>query len=184
MSAGWIILVYQLPSEPSSKRVTVWRDLKRTGALYLQQSTCIAPGSAECYAAMQAIGAKIDSLEGTHHLFRVPAVEPHEEARLIDAFREQSVSEYQEIVAESRSGFLTRVEFERFRENFSYDTAESLRGELERLRERHARAVERDFFDAPMRAESEAALARCEAQLEAYEDATYRHTAEVYGPES
>src|SRR5215470_8815328 len=114
MSSGWIILVYQLPSEPSSKRVNVWRDLKRIGALYLQQSTCITPASAECDAAMQAIGEKINLLEGTHHLLRVPSVEPVEEARLRDAFREQSTGEYREIVEESTSGFLTRVEFERF----------------------------------------------------------------------
>jgi hypothetical protein len=31
------VLVYRIPSEPASKRVAIWRDLKRTGALYLQQ---------------------------------------------------------------------------------------------------------------------------------------------------
>ena len=184
MSAAWIILVYQLPSEPSSKRVNVWRDLKRLGALYLQQSTCIVPASGERDAAMQAIGQKIDLLEGAHHLFRVPSVDHDEEALLVDGFRQQSAAEYQEIIDETSSRLLTRIEFERFRDNFSYDTAEDLRSELERLRERHARSVERDFFGASMRTESEAALARCEEQLEAYEDATYRLTAEVYGPES
>ena len=33
----WLVLVYRIPSEPASKRVAIWRDLKRTGALYLQQ---------------------------------------------------------------------------------------------------------------------------------------------------
>jgi hypothetical protein len=181
---GWIILVYQVPSEPSNKRVSVWRDLKRVGALYLQQSTCILPASSSCVEAIESIGVKVEALEGTHHIFRVPSVEAPEHARLEAAFRGQSANEYQELVDECQSVFLTRVEFERFRRNFTYDTAESLRAELERLRHRHARAMERDFFGAPQRTEAEAALDRCEHQLAEYEDATYRHTAEVYGPES
>ena len=39
-----LMLVYRIPSEPASKRVAIWRDLKRTGALYLQQCVCILPG--------------------------------------------------------------------------------------------------------------------------------------------
>jgi hypothetical protein len=180
----WLILVYQVPSEPSNKRVTVWRDLKRMGALYLQQSTCIAPAFPQCVEAMDAVGARIDSLGGSHHLFRVPVVDAEEQARLLQAFRDQSAAEYQELVDESQSGLLTRIEFERFREKFTYETAESLRGELERLHDRLARIAERDWFSSLHRTQAEAALASCGQQLEAYEDATYRHTAEIYGPES
>ena len=45
----WVLLVYRVPTEPASRRVAVWRDLKRIGALYLQQCVCIlpdAPGAA------------------------------------------------------------------------------------------------------------------------------------------
>ena len=40
---AWLLLVYRVPSEPASKRVTIWRDLKRLGALYLQQCVCLVP---------------------------------------------------------------------------------------------------------------------------------------------
>jgi hypothetical protein len=29
----WLVLVYRIPTDPASKRVAIWRDLKRTGAL-------------------------------------------------------------------------------------------------------------------------------------------------------
>ena len=40
---AWRTLIYRVPAEPASKRVSVWRDLKRLGALYLQQCVCIVP---------------------------------------------------------------------------------------------------------------------------------------------
>ncbi|MGH7922085.1 MAG: Chromate resistance protein ChrB, partial [Candidatus Dormibacteraceae bacterium] len=32
-----------MPARPTSHRVTVWRQLKKTGAVYLQQSVCVFP---------------------------------------------------------------------------------------------------------------------------------------------
>jgi DNA-binding transcriptional regulator PaaX len=45
-SAGvkqWWVLVYRVPSETASKRVGLWRNLKRAGALYLQQRVWMLP---------------------------------------------------------------------------------------------------------------------------------------------
>ena len=34
----WSLLIYRLPTQPSSARFAIWRDLRRLGALPLQQS--------------------------------------------------------------------------------------------------------------------------------------------------
>jgi hypothetical protein len=42
----WLILIYQLPREPSRHRVAVWRKLKTLGALYLQDGAVALPEDA------------------------------------------------------------------------------------------------------------------------------------------
>jgi hypothetical protein len=39
----WLILVYQLPREPSRHRIAAWRKLKALGALYLQDGAAALP---------------------------------------------------------------------------------------------------------------------------------------------
>ncbi len=50
----WLLLVYRVPSEPSNNRVSVWRELKRLGALYLQQCVCIVPALPICEEGVAA----------------------------------------------------------------------------------------------------------------------------------
>src|SRR5207253_11059758 len=40
---GWIVITYRLPAEPSRHRVAVWRELRKTGAVSLQQATWAVP---------------------------------------------------------------------------------------------------------------------------------------------
>ncbi len=40
---AWILLTYKLHSEPSRARVAVWREIRRSGALHLQQSVVAFP---------------------------------------------------------------------------------------------------------------------------------------------
>src|SRR5438094_934317 len=75
---GWLLLIYRVPSEPSNNRVSVWRELKRLGALYLQQCTCIVPGFPECERGVESAINKITAFGGTYSLFRVRDVDPRE----------------------------------------------------------------------------------------------------------
>ena len=58
-TGGWLVLVYRVPSEPSSKRVAIWRDLKRVGAHYLQQCVCVVPRRPDLHSAIETIREKI-----------------------------------------------------------------------------------------------------------------------------
>lgn len=171
---GWILLVYRVPSEPSNNRVSVWRELKRIGALYLQQCVCILPAFERCEQGMGAVVKKIESFGGTHNVFRVPAVDASGAAQLVDGFQQLSAKEYAEIVEECQTKFTKEVEFERFRENYTYQEAEEIREDLDKIRRWFARVVERDWFDAGKRDEVAAELARCEKLLEEFEEDVYR----------
>lgn len=171
---GWVLLVYRVPSEPSNNRVSVWRELKRLGVLYLQQCVCIVPAFPDCVAGVDAVVAKIVALGGTYNLFRIRELDPQEWDRLIAGFRQISSKEYDEIIEECQTKFVKEIEFERFRENFTYEEAEEIAEDLDKIRRWYTRVVERDWFDAGKRAIVAAELETCARLLEEFEHEVYQ----------
>ena len=49
----WVLLTYRLPTEPSRHRVAVWRELRRVGAVSLQQATWAVPARREFIEAVE-----------------------------------------------------------------------------------------------------------------------------------
>src|SRR5437588_11171851 len=90
---SWRVLIYRVPTEPSSKRVDVWRDLKRLGALYLQQCACIFPDIPAVTDEVNQVAAKIPALGGETFLLEVPRMPPEDKTRIIQAFRELRANE-------------------------------------------------------------------------------------------
>jgi len=50
--AGWLVLIYRVPPEPTRLRSTVWRRIKSLGAIYLQNSAAALPASASTERAL------------------------------------------------------------------------------------------------------------------------------------
>jgi hypothetical protein len=171
---SWRVLIYRVPTEPASKRVAVWRDLKRLGALYLQQCACIFPDIPGVTDDVNQVAAKIPALGGETFLLEVPRLQPEEEARIIEAFRVQRTSEYAEIIEECETKFVKEIEFEHFRQNYTFEEAEEIEQDLEKIRRWFDRVRERDWFKAERRDEVEAWLARCQGLLARFEEAVYR----------
>lgn len=165
---GWLVLIYRVPSESSNNRVSVWRELKRHGALYLQQCACVMPRTPELQAAVSEVRDRVVRLGGSSNLFEVAHLPADEEARLIEGFRDLAAKQYAEIVEECETKFVKEIEFERFRENFTYAEAEEIEQDLEKIRRWFARVTERDWFGAPGRAEVEAWLVRCAELLDGF----------------
>src|SRR6202521_6045290 len=90
---SWRVLIYPVPTEPASKRVAVWRDLKRLGALYLQQCACIFPDIPGVTDEVNEVAAKIPALGGETFLLDVPRLQPEDEARIIESYRTQRANE-------------------------------------------------------------------------------------------
>jgi hypothetical protein len=174
---GWLVLVYRVPSEPSSTRVAVWRDLKRIGAQYLQQCVCVVPRRPDLRAAVEGVREKIGRLGGSSNLFEVPRLAPDDEAALVTGFRDLVAKQYAEIVEECETKFVKEIEFETFRENYSFAEAEEIEQDLEKIRRWYARVWERDWFEAPGRPAVETWIARCAELLEAFYVEVHTRTA-------
>lgn len=172
----WRVLVYRVPTEPASKRVAIWRDLKRLGALYLQQCVCIVPELNGIADELERIAAKIPTLGGETTLIDVPRLRPEEEVKIVAAFRTQSANEYAEIIEECETKFVKEVEFEHFRQNYSFEEAEEIEQDLDKIRRWFDRVQERDWFDAEGKQEVERWLVRCQELLDGFEEEVYRRT--------
>src|SRR3982074_1064050 len=173
-SLSWRVLIYRVPTEPASKRVAVGRDLKRLGALYLQQCACIFPDIPGVTQDVNQVAAKIPALGGETFLLDVPKLPPEDETRIVAAFREQRANEYAEIIEECETKFVKEIEFERFRENYTFEEAEEIEQDLEKIRRWFDRVKSRDWFKAERRDEVETWLARCQGLLLRFEEDVYR----------
>lgn len=174
----WDLIIYRVPTDSSRARVAVWRDLKRMGGLYLQQCVCLFPARSELTPGLTKVRNRIDELGGSSTLLRVPHVDDAQQARFVDGFRDLAARDYAEIVEECDTKFVKEIEFERFRENYTYEEAEEIRHDLEKIRRWYKRVVARDWFDAPGRADVEDRISSCEQLLEAFEEDVYARVEE------
>ena len=165
----FVVLVYRMPAKPTAGRVAVWRLLKKAGAVYLQDSVCVFPDLPRIRRELQPVLERIDEKQGSFHLLPLRSLTAEEEAKIVALFREQTSKHYLEIVEDCEVNFTKEIEFEHFRANYTYEEAEEIRMEFEKLGTWFERVRERDWFDAPHRRDAERWLAKCERLLEDFE---------------
>jgi hypothetical protein len=165
----FMVLAYRVPATPTAGRVAVWRLLKKIGAIYLQQSVCAFPDNAAVRRDLAPILARITDAAGAYHLLPLRSLDAEEEAKLILRFQDQTSNHYQEIIENCEVNFTKEIEFERFRKNFTYEEAEEIRLEFEKIRSWFDRVSQRDWFGAGKRQEALEWVGRCERLLEEFE---------------
>src|SRR5829696_10060964 len=55
----WLLLLYKVPPEPTANRVSVWRKLKRLGAILLHDSVWVLPPSPRTIEELRWLAAEI-----------------------------------------------------------------------------------------------------------------------------
>lgn len=166
MATPWHVFIYRLPTNPSRSRVAVWRELRRLGALPLQQSVVAVPAVADFVERLDAIEARILGEGGIVYRFPIddPAPELHE--RLMLEWNLVRDQEYGEIIEECETRFRTEVEFELFRGNLTGSEAEEIEADLEKIRTWFERVTARDQFVASRREEAAAAIEQAQTLLD------------------
>ncbi|WP_052371829.1 Chromate resistance protein ChrB [Amycolatopsis taiwanensis] len=169
----WLMLIYRVPSESSRARVAVWRELKRLGGLYVQQAVCVLPDRADLRASIDKVRKRIDELGGSSIFLTLHDVEPETRDQFVEGFRGQSEKEYAEIIEECETKFVKEIEFERFRNNYTFEEAEEIRQDLEKLRRWLDKVEARDWMKAQGRDLAHQKVAECEQLLEQFEADVY-----------
>ena len=170
----FVMLAYRMPAKPTASRVAVWRALKKSGAVYLQDSVCVMPDTTAIRRELRPVLDRINSAKGRFHLLPLRTAPAEEQEKLIDLFLEQSAHHYQEIIENCEVNFVKEIEFEVFRENFTYEEAEEIRMEFEKIVMWFDRVAARDWFGAPNRDAAEGWILRCEQLLEDFETRVFQ----------
>jgi Asp-tRNA(Asn)/Glu-tRNA(Gln) amidotransferase C subunit len=178
----FLLLVYRMPANPTAGRVAVWRNLKKIGAVYLQDSACVIPDTAALRRELSPILERIDAAEGRYHLLPLRKLPLDEEQKLVSLFVEQTADHYREIIENCEVNFAKEIEFEHFRKNFTYEEAEEIRMDFEKICTWFERVQERDWFGAPNHDEARDWLRRSEELLEGFEEKVFEVNATDQAP--
>jgi hypothetical protein len=129
--------------------------------------------------SLDRVRERIDELGGSSIFITLRDVEPDARQTFVTGFRANSSKEYAEIVEECDTKFVKEIEFERFRENYTFEEAEEIRQDLEKLRRWLDRVEARDWMNADGRDEARQRVADCETLLDQFEADVYeRHSGE------
>jgi hypothetical protein len=175
------MLIYRVPTGSSRARVAVWRELKRLGGLYVQQAVCVLPDRGDLRDKLAKVRTRIDELGGSSVFLTLHDVEPDAKTTFVDGFRDQSAKEYAEIVEECETKFFKEIEFERFRNNYTFEETEEIRQDLEKLRRWLDKVEARDWMGADGRELARQKVAECETLLEQFEADVYEKTVQEPG---
>jgi hypothetical protein len=172
-SRRWILLIYRIKSESSSRRTYVWRNLRQLGAVYLQSAVAVLPDRPELRRELDRLGQRIRSAGGEADLLETTSPSMTWEEQLVARFNAARDAEYDEIL-DSVEGFEDEIRRETRKKRFRFAELEEGEADWEKLQRWYGRLIERDFFGAAGRAGAEAALARGRTLLDAFTSEVYR----------
>jgi hypothetical protein len=172
---GWVLLTYKLPSNNSSARVAVWREVRRSGALNVQRSVVAFPDHEAFRRAVERFRVLVAEVGGATLALRAEPLGELDASRLTDAWNEARSAEYAELRAECGK-FLAEIEHEFAIEKFTLAELEEEEAELDKLQRWHERVAARDIHGAPGAKETIDALARAQKALERYSSAVFDRT--------
>jgi hypothetical protein len=168
----WQIITYRLPKDPSRHRVAVWRELRRLGAVSLQQGAWALPRGEGFDQGFAQVVQTVEAAGGQPVTVAV-ADDDHSVAQLERLFTDERESEWQEFLAdcdkyeaelanEVKKGKLTLAELDEEEQS------------LERLRRWYRAIRARDLFGAPSAAAADRRLKECAEALEGYAELVYQ----------
>jgi len=168
----WQVIPYRLPADPSRHRVAIWRELRRLGAVPLQQGTWAVPQGEPFDAGIAQVVEQIDRAGGQPVVLAV-AEDGVSNRRLEALFTAQREAEWAEFVSdcgkyeaelagEVAKGKLTLAELDEEEES------------LERLRRWYRAIRGRDLFGAPGATAAERRLKDVAEALERFADQVYQ----------
>ncbi|MDQ6660997.1 MAG: hypothetical protein M3Z24_08540 [Chloroflexota bacterium] len=94
----WLQLTYKVPSEPSQKRVWVWRRLQNLGAFALQNSVYLLPFSEEVEKHFRQLAHDVHEMGGEASIFSVIALDVADEQRMLQTLINARTDEYNTVV--------------------------------------------------------------------------------------
>ncbi len=148
----WVLLSYQLPREPSTRRVALWRKLRRLGVAQLLDGLVALPADARTRESLEWLADDVLGAAGAAGLWLARPANRAQERELAAGMAAARVEEYRILTDACHQAVAAA------------DPAERVRG-LRRMRGEWRAINRRDFFPPPERELAAAALREVAASV-------------------
>ncbi|MBA2465048.1 MAG: ChrB protein [Nocardioidaceae bacterium] len=96
----WLLFLYKVPPEPTANRVSIWRKLKRLGAILLHDAVWVLPPSPRTLEEFQWLAADIRDRGGDAMLWEASLCLDGQDDELVRQFLADVDSAYTEVLAD------------------------------------------------------------------------------------
>jgi ChrB-like protein len=140
------MLVYRLPREPSTPRITLWRKLRRLGAVQLLDGLVALPADARTQEALEWLADEVIEADGEASVWLSQPTTVGQQRQLESKMAEAAADEYQAVLSEAQAA--------------ADEDSGARRRTVARLRRELARIADRDHFPPPERERAHRAVAK------------------------
>ena len=153
----WVLFAYRLPREPSGPRVTVWRKLRRLGAVQLVDGLVALPASSQNRERFDWLADEVVDAGGEAWTFDAEPGSKEQQRALAARLTDAAAEDYRALLEEADALLASRKRLQR-------RSVDRLRRELHRIEAR-------DPFPPKERAKVRRVVDRLTAQLDAIDAA-------------
>jgi hypothetical protein len=157
----WLLLIHQIPPKPDYFRVKVGRRLARLGAVAVKRSVYVLPLTESALEDFQWVAREISAEGGEATVCRASFVEGLSDEQVQALFHAAREADYVALAEEARE-VAARVPR---RLDANDERRSALESDLARVKKRFGEVAALDFFDAPARVPTEAAIFELERLL-------------------
>ena len=159
----WIVFIYKVPSKPTKYRAYIWREIKKLGALYLQDGVCIAPDTDDVHLFIGSLAEKVRQFEGQEFTFLSSTFSEEKDNEMIQQFNDARNDEYRELIP-----WIQRME-EYFIEEEAWEFSSvhitKIREEFKKLLRQFQSIEARDYFESSLSSEIRLMIDRCRKRI-------------------
>lgn len=141
----WVLLAYRLPREPSTPRITVWRKLRRLGAVQVLDGLVALPADARTREQLEWLADEVQDARGEATVWLAKLGSAAQERALAERMTEATRGEYRRLIDDAAGA--------------RDEPGAARRRTLGRLRREFRRVTQRDFFPPPERERARWAIA-------------------------
>ncbi len=160
----WILLIHQLPPQPTNLRVRIWRKLNNLGAVAIKNSVYVLPFNEKTHEDFEWLKQEIKMDGGEATVFRAASIEGTGDQEIIDTFRRERDRDFSQVAADF-DALTGAVKEQKQNNHLTADRIHHYEMELRKLRAELERIIITDFFIAPNQKVAAAAYQRAQKIL-------------------
>ena len=180
-NSEWLLFMAQLPAEPSSARVSMWRRLKSVGAANFLTGTWVLPSSEAHAALLMELAETVRGQGGSAAMFSGRQIDGATSEDVVERFRADRSREFDEFATRG-DGLLAEITKETAAGKFSFAELEEIEDDLEKLTQWLGKIRARDFFPNERCNQATLLLATCRKATSTFAQTIYDHEGAAKDP--